>query len=560
MATANAAATASRRQAPDLFQPIWRLLTSVRFAVLYISVLAGVGLMGVVIPQVPEPMRGNDAAIDAWLAHERGTFGPFTDPMHRLGLFEVFHARWFLFALAFLVLNVTTCTVNRWSPTFRNVFNPPKRVPEPFFAHAHNRTTLAAVEPEHAESALRRLRFRVRRETQGGATYLFADRYPWAQLATFISHLALILFIAGGLVTRLTGFSAEIFSGEGTTSPIFAVSNPNQLQVRIDDAVGAFGDKGNPLDFRTHLTIFKNGQQVASGFTTVNDPLKYGGYRFHQVAYFPDGAALRIRDLATGNTVVHETFPLQETTAAPSVTITDASGNVLLNDVLPPTDFLSAASGGLVSVPGTDRVLWIGLTAKDQQAWQLAVFDPKSSPATSPQDAQARIDEGASAPVGALTVRFDRVVSLPSAVGIVPSGAQAAGPDADKLLAELSHASDGRPLLQLVGPGRPALLLAPDQPVQAGGYEYTFEGTREFAGIAVKRDHGATFIWVATAMLLGGLAITFYVPRRRLWLKLTGEATHVAALAEKSGGFERDMRILARRLGVQIPPELQEEP
>jgi cytochrome c biogenesis protein ResB len=78
-------------------------------------------------------------------------------------------------------------------------------------------------------------------------------------------------------------------------------------------------------------------------------------------------------------------------------------------------------------------------------------------------------------------------------------------------------------------------------------------------GIAVKRDSGAWFIWIATAMLVGGLAVTFYVPRRRLWLRLTPSATQVASLAEKSGGFENDMRILAHRLGVPVPPELQEE-
>jgi cytochrome c biogenesis protein len=111
----------------------------------------------------------------------------------------------------------------------------------------------------------------------------------------------------------------------------------------------------------------------------------------------------------------------------------------------------------------------------------------------------------------------------------------------------------------LVGEGRPAISLAEGEPVALGEYEYTFGGTREFAGISVKRDRGAWFIWVATGLLLAGLAVTFYVPRRRLWLKLTAGETRVAALAEKSGGFERDMRTLARRLDVPVPPELQEE-
>jgi cytochrome c biogenesis protein len=549
---------AARRPAFDAFGPVWRILTSVRFAVLYIATLAAFGLTGVLIPQVPEAMRGNDAAIQTWLDTQRGTFGPATDTMYRFGLFEVFHARWFLFALAFLVVNVTTCTFNRWSPTFRNVFHPPVRVPDRFYERAHNRTELAPVAPAALESALRGLRFKTQTDVRDGATYVFADRHPWTQLATFVSHLALILFISGGLVTWLTGFSTDIFAGEGTTTPVFAVKDPNQLQVRIDQATGVFGDQGNALDFRTHLTIFKNGEQVASGVTTVNDPMKYGGYRFHQAAFFKDGAELHMRDLATGNVIFDETFPLDQTTAAPAVTITDSAGNVLLDDVIAPTDFLSTASGALVQVPaaGGDpaRVLWVGIQAKDDKAWQVLAFDPQAAASSAgPADAQLRIDEGATGAISGLNVTFNRVAAIPSAVGVNLPGSS------DTTLAQMATAKDGGDTLMLVSKDHPAISLAPGQSAQVGGYEYTFDGRRQFAGISVKRDSGAWFIWAATAMLVGGLAITFYVPRRRLWIRLTRERTQVAALAEKSGGFEKDMRILATRLHVAIPPELEEE-
>jgi cytochrome c biogenesis protein ResB len=75
----------------------------------------------------------------------------------------------------------------------------------------------------------------------------------------------------------------------------------------------------------------------------------------------------------------------------------------------------------------------------------------------------------------------------------------------------------------------------------------------------VKRDSGAWFIWIATGLLVGGLALTFYVPRRRLWLKLTDTETRVAALAEKSGGFPGEMRKLANRLGVPVPEDMRED-
>jgi cytochrome c biogenesis protein len=549
MATNARATAASRGPSFDFVQPIWRTLTSVRFAVFFIATLALFGLMGVLIPQVPEAMRGNDAAISAWVEHERGTFGPLTTPMYRLGLFEVFHARWFLFALGFLVLNVSVCTFNRWSPTFRNVFRPPVRVPETFYERAHNRVALPAVQTSALHDALRRMRFRTRTEERDGATYVFADRYPWAQLATFISHMALILFIAGGIVTWATGFTSEIFAGSGTVTPVFAVKNPNQLQVRIDDAIGRYGPSGNALDFRTKLTIFKNGQQVASGTTTVNDPFKYDGYRFHQVAFFPSGAQLVVRDVATGNTVFDETFALQDTIAAPVVTITDSSGKQLFDGQVVPTDFLDSASGALVALPGTGRVVWVGLTTKDDKTWQAVVFDPSAGET----GAQLRLAEEGDGSVSGLSVHFDRVASVPSANGLTVPGSDV------PLLAQLSRASDGADALVLTGPGRPVIALESGQPVTVGGYQYAFMGTRTFAGIAVKKDDGAWFIWVATAMLLLGLAITFYVPRRRLWIKLTGGATLVAALAEKSGGFEKDMRALVRRLGVAAPPELEEE-
>lgn len=546
----SATATASRRRGSFEFaQPIWRLLTSVRFAVLFISGLAAVAMIGVLVPQVPEAMRGNEAAIDMWLAEQRGMFGPFTEPMHRLGLFQVFQARWFLIALGFLVVNVTTCTFNRWSPTFRNVFHPPERVPETFYVRAHNRVELAPVAVATAERELRGLRYKVRTRVEGDATYVFADRFPQTQLATFVSHMALILFIAGGLVTSLTGFTSESFTGEGMTTPVFAVKDPNQMQVRIDDAVGRFGEGGNALDFRTYLTIFRNGEEVKSGFTTVNDPLTYDGYRFHQVAYYPDGARLRIRDAGTGNTIFDETFALFDKTAAPAVTITDASGTVLLADIIAPTDLLPLASGSLVQVPRTDAILWLGITPAEDEAWQLVAYDPRSER----DDNRLRIDEGASGVVSGLTIRFDNIATIPSTAGIPVPGTDSTA------LAQMPQSADGELRLILLAQGQPSISLAQGEPVTAGGYEYVFEGPREFTGISVKRDSGAWFIWIATGMLVIGLAVTFYVPRRRLWLKLTADRTQIAALAEKSGGFEKDARTLATRLGVPVPPELQEE-
>src|SRR5689334_22859647 len=212
MATIQTAAS-QRRIEFDPVKGLWRMLTSVRFALGLIAFLALASLLGIVIPQLPVPMRGNAAAEAAWLEFQRGRFGFLTTPMERLGLFEVFRSLWFATGLTALVISVCVCTANRFGPVWRNVTRPQTRVPDDYFGRAQPVIGLESVQVAGLVRQLRRRRFKVSESREGEVTYLFADRYPWAQLATFISHLALILFIAGGLVTVMGARQQQIFAG-----------------------------------------------------------------------------------------------------------------------------------------------------------------------------------------------------------------------------------------------------------------------------------------------------------------------------------------------------------
>ena len=67
--------------------------------------------------------------------------------------------------------------------------------------------------------------------------------------------------------------------------------------------------------------------------------------------------------------------------------------------------------------------------------------------------------------------------------------------------------------------------------------------------MSVKRDPGQRFIWLAVGMAIIGLSITFYVPRRRLWVKVTGSRTYFAGIAEKTSRLGREMRVMGAELG-----------
>ncbi|HWO73557.1 MAG TPA: cytochrome c biogenesis protein ResB, partial [Dehalococcoidia bacterium] len=467
----------------DPFRLLWRGLTSVRFALALIGFLAAASLIGVLVPQLPAEMRGNAAAEAAWLEMQRGRFGLLTGPMDAIGLFQVFRSLWFTSSLALLVASVCVCTANRLPPVWRNVFQPQTRVPDEYLDRSPEATAVECADAEALARELRRRRFRVVVAQEGEAAYLFADRFPWSQFATFVTHLALILFLAGGLVTLLTAKQVQVFVAEGEAArPVFALDDPDHMQVYVEDAVGRFDATGFPLEYRTELVVYRDGREIGRGPVTVSHPLSAGGYRFHQSAYFPDGAALRVRDLASGRVVFDEVLALVDQATTPRIIVKDTAGAVLVDDAIVPTDFLGDAAGTTIRIPGTERQFWVGARPGDSETpWQLVVFETSR-----PGGVREIIAPGASLDLGGLQLEFAGVTSIPSSAVSGLPGAQGAA------VAELSEGPDG--LLLTVGPvaGR-ALALSPGQPVIVDGYEYTFEGRREFAGLTVRRDPGSTF-------------------------------------------------------------------
>ena len=77
------------------FDPLrftWQLLCNVKFALFLVGLAGIAGMIGVVVPQMPIPMRGNPAARQAWLELQHNDFGAFAtlaaqsayEPMRRI--------------------------------------------------------------------------------------------------------------------------------------------------------------------------------------------------------------------------------------------------------------------------------------------------------------------------------------------------------------------------------------------------------------------------------------------------------------------------------------------
>ena len=295
----------------------WQTLTSVRFAVLQISVLAVAGVIGTVLPQLPAFALRDPQAYAQQLAGLHATYDPLTilgfnvgpgmvDVFERLGFFRVFSAPWFVFLLTLLVVSIVVCTLDRTPDLWRKAHH--VRVvqgPQFFDLRLPERARFTGADDAAADelaTLLRGRRYRLREQAvDGGETagirHLYGDKNQYFKLATLFTHLGLILFLAGGTVTTAFGYETVVFLGEGDTAPVQAVGTPGNLLVKNIHFEAPTRPDGSFADFRTDLAVYENGQQIARKTIRVNDPLEVNGYVFHQNTFGP-AAQLAIHDAA----------------------------------------------------------------------------------------------------------------------------------------------------------------------------------------------------------------------------------------------------------------------
>jgi cytochrome c biogenesis protein ResB len=373
-----------------------------------------------------------------------------------------------------------------------------------------------------------------------------------------------IVFILSAVVSRMDSFEAPLLMAEGETEPVFPVRNPNQLQVELVNAHAAFADTGQPLDYRSDLSIYRNGELVKTCSSTVNSPCAYDGYHFYQSAWWGFGAAVEVREVSSGNVVYRETLALSDQSPAPHLLIRNGAGEVLLDETLVLTDELDTGdlryAGTLVELPD-GRVLSAGLRDTDGDP-ELLVLEPNGGIAMT-------LSRGETSEADGLKIEYAGDSLLPSAlVTELPQSEERAEGDPGARLQmtgaiygtnDVSEgdadaaAAGGETSLTISGLATQPLRLEPGQSETVGDYQYTFLGQREFSGIQVKRDRSDYLVWAGAGLIVLGVMVTFWVPRRRLWAKINSSGTALAGQAPGHADYARELRELADRAGANIP-------
>jgi len=282
-----------------LARRVWRLLCSVRLALVLIMLIAAPSLVGALIIQAPGEVLRSPLSYDSWVEGLRPRFGQFTGLLDFLGLFRVFRVWWFNALVALLVLNLAVCTINRFPGRWRKVRRPMPKVGPGFFERGKHRAQLTSIPLSRREAsdvavkALRQQHYRVIIDIDDDSTHIRAERNRYPQLGTFLTHGGMILAIVAVIWGNLAGFSDNgLVIPDGS---VRAVGHGTELSVLNEGFVEEDYPDGRPKDYRSDLVIYDKGREVKRQTIRVNQPLEYRGVRFHQ-AFFGNAAVMRVRD------------------------------------------------------------------------------------------------------------------------------------------------------------------------------------------------------------------------------------------------------------------------
>lgn len=317
---------------------LFELLSSMRFAISLLTVLAIASVIGTVVKQ-NEPFN-------AYL----NQFGPFWFPIfEKLGLYAVYNAGWFLVILAFLVISTTLCIVRQTAPMLREMRSFREHAREVSLRQFAHQAELPGGLPlgeaqARVGSYLQHNGFQTRVNDRTDGVLVAAKQGSLGRTGYFLAHGAIVLICIGGLLDGNLPLKMQMWLGDKQTT------TGNQLIVDIPESARLGEDnwsyRGNvfipegrsanvavlsmddgillqELPFtvslkKFHIDHYDNGmpKRFASDIVVtddatgesfehtieVNHPLEYRGVLMYQASFDDGGSLLKIagRNMLTG--------------------------------------------------------------------------------------------------------------------------------------------------------------------------------------------------------------------------------------------------------------------
>ncbi|SPT59945.1 cytochrome c biogenesis protein ResB [Actinomadura madurae] len=452
----------------------WRQLTTMRTALILLFLVALGAVPGSVLPQ-----RGQAPEKVAAYLEEHRTLGPWLD---RFSMFDVFAAPWFAAIYILLFVSLAGCVIPRAVKHYRSMRARPPAAPRNLGRLPQSATYETDAAPDdvltEAREILRRRRFRV--DVSSGAAS--AEKGYLGESGNLLFHLALLALLLALGLGNLFGYRGNVLLSEGKTfanslsqydqftpGRAFQGGELAPFTVTLDDFKAEYepkGDKrGQATAFDAHIRYraTPDGREKRYDLR-LNHPLEVGGAKVYLLGHG----------------------------YAPVFTVRDAKGDVAFQDSVPFLELepRNLTSEGVIKVP-------------DAQPDQLAFYAILWPTAVASEDGKQI--------VSAFPAPIRPVVTISSFKGDIglDSGSPQSVYKLEGIGKTLHPVKDGQKLLE---PGETFTL--PD-----GSGSITFDGLREWTSLSVNHDPGRIPALIAAVLAVLGVATSFMVRRRRVWVR-----------------------------------------
>ncbi|MFC4052920.1 cytochrome c biogenesis protein ResB [Actinomadura syzygii] len=452
----------------------WRQLTTMRTALILLFLVALGAVPGSVLPQ-----RGQAPEKVVRYLDEHRTLGPWLD---KSSMFDVFAAPWFAAIYILLFVSLAGCVIPRAGKHYRSMRARPPAAPRNLGRLPQSATFETDAAPEDvladARKALRGRRFRV--DVSGGAAA--AEKGYLGETGNLLFHLALLALLFALGLGNLFGYRGNVLLTEGKTfanslsqydqfTPGRAFSDGElaPFTVTLDDFKAEYepnGEKrGQATEFnaKIHYRKSPDGRDQAYDLQ-INHPLKVGGAKVYLLGHG----------------------------YAPVFTVKDAKGDVAFQDSVP---FLAMEPRNLTS----EGVI----KAPDAEPDQLAFYAILWPTAMASED-QKQIVSAFPAPLRPVVT----ITAFKGDIGL-DSGTPQSVYRLEGIGKTLQPVKGGQKLLE---PGETFTL-------PGGAGSVTFDGLREYATLSVNHDPGRIPALIAAILAVLGVATSFMVRRRRVWVR-----------------------------------------
>ena len=269
--------------------PIVEFLSSVRFALLIISLIVVTSIIGTILPQ--------EQPLGFYIA-KYGQANAII--MEILGLFNTYSSLWFKSLLLILCLNLIVCSLARIPQVLNfikkdnlsaDIAKLMRSKDKILFTSNGDRLGTETVIHE----LLKQNKWKVQSRSNAGFTLFFAEKSAWSRLGAYLVHVSVLVIVLGAFIGSIFGFKAFVMLPEGeVTSEIYQRNDeqtkiPLPFSLRCDGFDIEYYENGMPKEYRSELVVFESNKEVMKRQITVNNPLNYAGLTFYQSSYEPIG-------------------------------------------------------------------------------------------------------------------------------------------------------------------------------------------------------------------------------------------------------------------------------